>query len=451
MDPRSCIPRWLGSRAGVGFALCAALAAGAATQANVVSRAAACAAVAASIAIALAVLRFASSVGRRDEPAATKGSSLFELFAEDLCSAASVPEVVAAIEAAVRISVQCDNVELAVEPRLWVEGGERSSGAVSGAHLIASNRRPSEHVSLDLTFRRDKLGTLTASRRSGPFTRQETVALGAIVKHGALALAHTAMHCELESRREQQAAAWQDEREAVVETLSAEIVHEVRYPINFFRSIFQQASQTRVLDEEDIEIGREEVERLERLVFGLRRMTHQKLDRRMVDLAELCARAHALLRDRMSNCHLSLDLSGGGALECDPDKVTQVLVNLLANAVEATGGQGEIGIEWRPDRNGGVLEVWDSGPGFAGDSSRLFAPGHTTKARGTGLGLAITARLVRAHGWTIEASRSDSKTLFSVTVPDRDIAGRSGRHRVAAPVASLPSPQSSREDEGEVA
>ena len=100
---------------------------------------------------------------------------------------------------------------------------------------------------------------------------------------------------------------------------------------------------------------------------------------------------------------------------------TQILVNLLANALQATGDAGHAGVSWRYDGRDARIEVWDDGPGFVGDAATLFAPWYTTKERGTGLGLAITHRLVRAHGWTIEASRQGERTLFTVTVPKTDV------------------------------
>ena len=65
--------------------------------------------------------------------------------------------------------------------------------------------------------------------------------------------------------------------------------------------------------------------------------------------------------------------------------------------------------------------MWDDGPGFEGDAAELFAPWFTTKPRGTGLGLAITQRIVRAHGWTIDATRVDGRTRFVVLVPASDL------------------------------
>jgi signal transduction histidine kinase len=278
-------------------------------------------------------------------------------------------------------------------------------------------------LTLPVLFRGTRLGTLRLGPKPGGalFTTEDVDLLKTIVNQGALAMAHALAYAELEKRRQQQAAAFRDEREALVETLSAEIAHEVRYPINFFRSIFQRASTARRLDDEDIEIGCEEVERLERLVSGLRRMAVQHVERRVVPLPELCARAEVLLRDRVGPRPIHIALGDVEAIRCDVDKVTQVLVNLLANALDATGGRGEVGISWHRTGDGGELAVWDTGPGYSGDGSQLFAPWYTTKPRGSGLGLAITSRLVSAHGWTIEPARGGGKTTFVVAIPLADI------------------------------
>jgi len=127
------------------------------------------------------------------------------------------------------------------------------------------------------------------------------------------------------------------------------------------------------------------------------------------------------LRDAAAGRPLAFAGEEGLAIRCDPDQATQILVNLLANALQATGDAGHAGVSWRHHGQDARIEVWDDGPGFVGDPATLFAPWYTTKERGTGLGLAITHRLVRAHGWSIEASRQDERTLFTVTVPKTDV------------------------------
>jgi len=377
-----------------------------------------------------------------------------EQLSEELTSIASPNEVARAVERTVRRWLRCDTIEFA-----FASDPEKMDVPVlttqeSGAHKISIDsptKVDAGGLILPVLFRGVILGNLRVSqkRQGALFTSEDLDLLKTIANQGALALAHAIAYAELERRRKQQAAAWRDEREALVETLSAEIAHEIRYPINFFRTIFKRASDNRILDQEDIEIGCEEVDRLERLVSGLRRMATQHVERRVVDIAELCSRAEVLLRDRMGGHTMATDLGAGGVIRCDVDKVTQILVNLLANALDAIEEHGEVGVRWRSSPRGGELYVWDTGPGFHGDPSRFFAPWYTTKPRGTGLGLAITHRLVRAHGWNIEAGRRDSITVFVVTIPAADLV--SGVDRPPTDTSSSETRQLTQGKKGEVA
>jgi signal transduction histidine kinase len=280
----------------------------------------------------------------------------------------------------------------------------------------------SGELTLPVTFGGERMGLLRLGRKRGGalYSHDDVDLLNTIVNQGALALAHAHAYRELEARRRQQAAAWRGEREALVETVAAEIAHEVRYPLNFFRTSFERLARGESLDAEDVDIGREEIDRLERMVSGLRRMAAHRLERQHVKLRDLCGRAEVLLRDALGDRKIQLDGDLEIELRCDPDQTTQILVNLLSNALDAAGAEGTVGIELgsEPETE---LRIWDDGPGFIGDASRLFAPWYTTKERGTGLGLAITHRLVRAHGWSLAATRQDPRTLFCVGIPPGDV------------------------------
>jgi two-component system sensor histidine kinase HydH len=217
--------------------------------------------------------------------------------------------------------------------------------------------------------------------------------------------------------------AWRGEREALIHTVAAEVGHEMRHSINFLRMVFHRSGEGS-LSSQEMEMGREEVDRLERIVAGLQRMSSRKLERSAVFLLDLCARVEVLLGDSLGKRRITLDVDPEVAIHCDSDLVTQVLVNLLSNALEAAGKKGDLGVAWEQSSSGGRLSVWDTGAGFDGEPGQLFAPGYTTKARGTGLGLAITLRLVRDHGWDITALRDSGRTTFSIHVKTVDIARR---------------------------
>jgi signal transduction histidine kinase len=254
------------------------------------------------------------------------------------------------------------------------------------------------------------------------FTSEDLDLLRTIANQAALALAYARSYAELEQRRKEEAHAWQGEKEALVRTVAAEIAHDVRYPINYFRLMFQRGSDGATLDAEDIETICDEVERLERLVARLRHLTTRRtVERRLVPIVDLVHRTQMLLCDRLGERRIELRLRDHAALRCDCDQVTQVLVNLVSNGLEAAGPAGSVGVEWDVTSQGGELVVWDTGPGFGDNASSLFMPWFTTKTNGTGLGLSITNRFVRGHGWSIDARRQGGVTRFVIDVPVSDI------------------------------
>jgi signal transduction histidine kinase len=345
-----------------------------------------------------------------------------EQLSIELTSITSPSDVARAMERTVRRWLPCDSVEVSLAENVsWLRSSEHIA-TDSGVRKVSIEQSSANELSLAIRFADKDLGTLIVGPKRGGalFTHDDIDLLRTIVNQGALALAHAQAYQELEQRRRQQAAAWRGEREALVETVAAEIAHEVRFPINFFRTVFERAARGRPLQPLDVDIGREEVERLERLLAGLRRLAAHRLQRRPISLAELCEHAEVLLRDALGNRRIALHFDQDAAIRCDVDHATQILVNLLSNALEAAP-DAEIGIAWTKQPLGGALQVWDTGPGFVGDPARLFAPWYTTKPRGTGLGLSITQRLVKGHGWSIEVARREGKTIFSLQIPATDV------------------------------
>ena len=351
-------------------------------------------------------------------------------LSEELITLSSPNDVARAIERTVQRWLRCDFIELTLAPS---EPTPKPAGILPDGTVTRPSeptepaREPAVSSKADLrlhvAFGGKPFGWLDVGAKRGGalFTSDDIDLLRTIANHGGLALAHAHAYQELEDRRRRQAEAWRGEREALVETVAAEIAHEIRYPLNYFRSLFERGAKSGRLTPDDVDVGREEVDRLERLVSGLKRMVAHRLERSPTPVSELCGRVETLLRDSLGKLKIELQIGPDATLRCDPDKLTQVLVNLLSNALDACGPNGRAGISWRSTPQGGELGVWDDGPGFVGEASRLFAPWYTTKPRGTGLGLAITHRLVRAHGWSISAARRDARTVFAISVRVEDI------------------------------
>ncbi len=362
-----------------------------------------------------------------------------EQLSEELTLITVPEEVTHAVERTVRRFLPCDHVEFVpVPPAAGDEAqGLQRAGVQSGIRAIlpaapARAESGSAEISIAVFFRGRPIAVLRAGKKRGAalFTSDDLDLLRTIGNQGALALASAQSYAELELRRRQEAHAHRRSREALLETVAAEISHEVRYPINFFRSIFGRGGAVH-LDDEEVDIGIEEIDRLERLVAGLRRVSTSRLERKSVSVQEVASKVERLLADRLGGRALELDLdleiAAAPRVRCDPDQIIQVVTNLVSNALDAAGDEGSVGLAWGRGKEPGsfALTVWDSGPGFCGDVDQLFAPWFTTKPRGTGLGLAITQRLVRAHGWSIDPERRAGRTCFVITVPGRDIASPS--------------------------
>ncbi len=114
----------------------------------------------------------------------------------------------------------------------------------------------------------------------------------------------------------------------------------------------------------------------------------------------------------------------------DPEQMKRALINLVDNALDALGGEGEVVIKTRYLSGKGVvaLEVVDTGPGIPQiDRERLFLPYFSTKRGGTGLGLAIVHRIVGEHAGQIRIEDNVPKgTRVIIELPAPGASGDNG-------------------------
>lgn len=112
-------------------------------------------------------------------------------------------------------------------------------------------------------------------------------------------------------------------------------------------------------------------------------------------------------------------------IECQPEKLNQVFMNLLSNAIQAIEGKGDIYIKTGSDVENLSITIRDTGIGMSRDlQKRIFEPFFTSKVlgKGTGLGLSISFTIIEQHGGTIIVKSEPSKgTEFTITLPLRQV------------------------------
>ena len=101
-------------------------------------------------------------------------------------------------------------------------------------------------------------------------------------------------------------------------------------------------------------------------------------------------------------------------------ELNQVWTNLIDNAIDAMGGEGELLVRTSREDNCVVVEITDNGPGIPADvQGHMFEPFFTTKAvgEGTGLGLDTVQRIVKKHRGSIQVNSKPGQTRFRIWLP----------------------------------
>lgn len=220
------------------------------------------------------------------------------------------------------------------------------------------------------------------------------------------------------------------ERLAAVGTLAAGLAHEVRNPLN--SALLQLQVLARRLDRPDsspealrapLAMIEGEIHRLERLVDDFLSFARPRpLELRAVDPAALLRDVLELVRPETEakNAQLRAELAADApALRADPERLKQVLLNLIRNALEATAATPEPTLTLRlrrADADAIEIDVEDNGPGFP-EEAPIFDAFFTTKPQGTGLGLTIVHRIVGDHGGTVGLRSRAGETCFTVRLP----------------------------------
>lgn len=217
-----------------------------------------------------------------------------------------------------------------------------------------------------------------------------------------------------------------------VSTIAHDLASPLR-PIRFHVQELRAGSDAPAERERSLDTIARNLQQLDRLVQDLRDLGRLEsgqlaLTRRNVDMAQLVRDACESFRDAALQEAIALEVAAEGPAwaDVDPERMTQVLYNLLANALKFTPRGGRVAIAAEP-RDGSVeVLVHDTGRGLTAEEiGRLFQPFSQihrpaeSRDRGTGLGLFICKGIAEAHGGRIdvESSGHGQGSTFRVTLP----------------------------------
>jgi signal transduction histidine kinase len=227
----------------------------------------------------------------------------------------------------------------------------------------------------------------------------------------------------------------QADRLSAVGRMAAGIAHEISNPMGIITSRLElmlleaEGHDLPAAIVEDLAVLHRHAQRVTRLMASVLTFAREApRERSRVDLNAVAGEALAFVEREMTRTGIRVRRALDPALPPiwgHANALEQVVLNLLSNAAQAVGDEGDIGVQTRRERDHVVLEVTDSGPGIPPEAlPRIFDPFFTTKPSGTGLGLSISYGIIRDHNGAIEVRSGPGRgTSFLLVLPPAPPAG----------------------------
>ena len=204
---------------------------------------------------------------------------------------------------------------------------------------------------------------------------------------------------------------------------AAGLAHETRNPLNLIRGQAQLIARLPDAAPDVREKSKIIMDETDKITAQLTEFINysrpREVRRTKIALTAACSEIIRTLGYDIEEKKLRVEVGGDPlAIEADEQLLRQVLFNLLINATQAVGDNGQIKIEVRrASPTEAILEVRDDGHGVASENRQeIFKPYFTTHQKGTGLGLAVVSQIVLAHGWEIVCLPNEPRgAIFRLT------------------------------------
>lgn len=240
---------------------------------------------------------------------------------------------------------------------------------------------------------------------------------------------------DMTEEKKRQAIICQTEKLAAIGLLSAGLAHEINNPIGNILGYAKMILKDPSINEkqrERLKIIIEQAEKAGSIIQGLLNYSRQqkpKMERISINgVIENVIRLVSPQTEK-NNIRISADLKDVPAVKADFRQIEQVIFNVILNAIQAVGSDGNVLIHTSKTDDGFIeVRIEDTGPGIPKDHiHKIFDPFFTTKPvnEGTGLGLSVCMGIIREHNGFIEVESEYGKgTTFIIKLPvteDRDV------------------------------
>ncbi|MBD3414904.1 MAG: HAMP domain-containing protein [Candidatus Aminicenantes bacterium] len=222
----------------------------------------------------------------------------------------------------------------------------------------------------------------------------------------------------------------QAEKLASIGRISASIAHEIRNPLTSANLNIQKVLQSDKLEElerEHLDLSQEGIGHIEKFIKELLDFTRiSELNMERFSIQEIIEESVKMISDSLEEKKIKLrtDFQENlPSLYVDGDKIRQVILNLLRNALEAVDKGGRIQISAtllkEGEKNAVKMEVMDNGSGIPNqERENIFEPFYTTKSSGIGLGLANAQKIIEQHQGSIRVKESEEGgACFEIILP----------------------------------
>ncbi|OCA88119.1 PAS domain-containing sensor histidine kinase [Bacillus sp. FJAT-27225] len=274
--------------------------------------------------------------------------------------------------------------------------------------LLTNYLKEMRHMHFEMTIKRTDGGLKKAHISLIPMTFRNRKIFQVIIK-------------DITSQKETEEKLLQAEKLSLIGQMAAAIAHEVRNPITSIKGFTQFLNEKDPNEYCQVILG--ELDRLDGIVNDLLVLAKPPLSNAVVsNLVRLTQNVLALLKPftEIENITYKENYESSEILvQCEEDKMKQVLINVLKNAIEAMPSGGILSISISREGDVVRLTVEDEGTGIEKeDLAKIGEPFYSTKQNGTGLGLMVCKKIIEEHGGRIYIrNRETIGTAVSILLP----------------------------------